>query len=160
MGYPLGICPSSCLGVTGAMPTLSTGSAKVLSSGGENRSSLSALDGDSLLVSGSTGIGRFLKGSCEADLSAGRLREVLVGETDTPLTVGQFSSKLSAPVNAGGAGEPPVTRASLEPQAGVPPAFPRTRTLVRKSSGTGATDLWVPFMVMILGINWERFFEI
>lgn len=175
MGYPSGLCPASStrLGVTGAVPTLLSFVAlpkrpsklsrdvKSVSTAGENRSPLSGGAGDCLWVSGSTGIGRFLKGSLKEDLSAGRLLR-LAAPVSVPgelRTVGQCISKLSVPVHAGGAGETPVTRASLErplQSAVLDPALPRSRLVVRRSSGAPATDCWSPFMVMILGINRGR----
>lgn len=162
MGYPSGRCTdcSSRLGVTGVVPVLlsvegrpakPSRNVESVSTAGEKRSPLCGGFGDCLCVSGSTCIGRFLKGSLKEDLSAGRLREVPVSEP------GQCISKLSVPVHAGCAGEPPVTPASLTRplQSGLlDPALPRSRLLVRRSSGAAATDWWSPFMVMILGINW------
>lgn len=174
MGYPSGLCPASStrLGVTGAVPTLLSSVAlpkrpsklsrdvKSVSTTGENRSPLSGGADDCLWVSGSTGIGRFLKGSLKEDLSTGRLRLAApVSEPGELRTVGQCISKLSVPVHAGGAGEPPVTRASLArplQSAVLDPALPRSRLVVRRSSGAAATDCWSPFMVMILGINRGR----
>lgn len=172
MGYPSGLRPASStrLGVTGAAPTLLPSAAlskpaklsrnvMSVSTAGGKRSPLTGGAGDCLWVSGSTRNGRFLKGSLEEDSSAGRLREAPVSEPGEPLTVGQRICKLSVPVHAGGAGEPPVSRASLARplQSGVlDPALPRSRLVVRRSSGAVATDWWSPFMVMILGINWGR----
>lgn len=114
---------------------------------GGTRSSSSGGAGDCLWGSGSTTNWRFRKGSEEEDLSVFRLRA-------TPVLC---ICKLSVPVHAGGAGEPPVPRASLAPllQSGVLAAA-RSRVVVRRSSGAVATDWWSPFMVMILGINRGR----
>ncbi len=170
--YPSGLGPASStrLGVTGAAPILLSSavlskpaklSPNVMSvtTAGGKRSPLSGGTGDCFWVSGSTRYGRFLKGSLKEDSSAGRLWEAPVPEPGAPLTVGQRICKLSVPVHAGGAGEPPVARASLARplQSGVlDPALPRSRLVVRRSSGAMATDSWSPFMVMILGINWGR----
>lgn len=173
IGYPSWLCPASstCLGVTCAATTLLSSVAcpnlpaklsrivMSVSTAGEKRSTLSGGAGDCVWVSGSTRIGRFLKGSLKEDLSAGRLRAAPDSEPGVPLTEGQRISKLSVPVHAGGAGEPPVTRASLTRplQSGIlDPALPRSRLVVRRSSGAVATDWWSPFMVMILGINCGR----
>lgn len=129
------------------------------STGGKRRSAVSGGAGDCRWVSGSTGIGRFLKGSLKEDLSAGRLRVVPVSEPGATLSTEQRFSKLSVPVHAGCAGELPVIRESpTRPMhSGLfDPSLPRSRFLVRRSSGAGATVWWSPFMVMILGINWER----
>ena len=168
MGKPFGLCAASSfrLGVTGAALTLLSSVArpgklsldvKSAPTAEEQRSSVCAGAGDCLWLSGSTWNRRFLKGSLEEDLSADRLRDAPVSEPGRAPLTGQRISRVSVPVLAGGAGEPPVTRASpARPlqSGGVPgPALPRSRWVVRRSSGAVATDCWSPFMVMILGIN-------
>lgn len=167
MGYPSGLCPVSCtrLRVTGAASTLLSFAAlskrpvnlprnvKSVTTAGERRSPLSGKTADCVWVSGTTIIGRFLKGSLEEELSAGRLRAALASGSGALLTAGQCISNLSFPVHAEGAGEPlarPLQSGVLEP------GLPRSRLVVRRSSGAVATDWWSPFMVMILGINWGR----
>lgn len=164
MGYPAaGLCPasSSRLWVTDAGTTRTTSAAwpakpsrcaQSASAAGETRSALGVGAGDRLWLSGSTGNCRFLNGSLSEEVSAGRLRDApLAAPGDEP----PFVSKPSAPVRTLAAGAPPVGRASLTRslQSGVP----RSRWVVRRSSGAAATEWWSPFMVMILGINrdWE-----
>lgn len=132
-------------------------SVKSASSAGDKRSPLSERVGDSLRVSGSAGIGRFLKGSLEEDLSVVRLCAVPVPESGALLSAGQRIPTLFTPVRSGAAaGEPPAARqppARPLKSGDLHPALPRSRLVVRRSSGAEATDWWSPFMVMILGIN-------
>lgn len=132
---------------------------KSLFAGEVNRSPVSTAGGDGLWVSGSAGYGRFLIGSLRKESSAWRLRAAPLLKLSESLTAGQRVCKLSVPVLAGGAGEPLVPRASLTKpvQSGLLALeLPRSRLVVRKSSGAVATDWLSPFMVMILGINWRQ----
>lgn len=160
-GYPSGPCPASParFRVAGATPTLLSSKREAelsrtdrsMSSTGEERVPLTAGAGVNFWLSGSRGIGRFLKGSFEEHASAGRLRVPPLGSVRFGE---QRVSELPVPVLAGGAGEPPVPRASLAQklQSGVP-ELPRPRAVVLRSSGAVAPDWGSASMVMTVGIN-------
>lgn len=107
----------AALDMRSSLSTLLPGLKALLSAG----EALSAASGgvDCLCVSGSTGMGLFLKGSLEESESAGLLRappptpQPLLLSGAPPLFAGHWSSKVSVPVHAGGAGDPLDTRSSM-----------------------------------------------
>ena len=92
------------------------------SSAGETRGPHASEDAGWGCASGSTWIGRFLNGSLEEGLSAGRLWEA------PPSPSG--SASLTRPLLFG---------------------VPRSRLVVRRSNGAAASRWWSPFMVMVPG---------
>lgn len=157
MGCPFWLCPGSSirLWATYAAATELLSRAwlakpsrhvKSASTGGEKQSLFGGGVGDCIGVSGSKWILRFLKGREHGELSVLRLWEAPRPKlTSVPWTAWLWFSKRSVPAHARGAA------ATMRP---LQSSVPRSRIVVRRSSGAVAADWWSP--VMILSINGDQ----